>query len=77
MEIQIIGRSSSHFTRVSRNAQELLWYSMAAQVQLAIGTMVARLPADSVFFVKQSGRRGYPNPSRRSPLALAINGGTR
>ena len=37
---------------LSRNAQELLWHSMAAQVQLAIGTMVAKLPADNVFFVK-------------------------
>lgn len=37
---------------LSRNAQELLWHSMAAQVQLAIGTGVAKLPADNVFFVK-------------------------
>ena len=37
---------------LSRNAQELLWHSMTAQVQLAIGTMVAKLPADNVFFVK-------------------------
>lgn len=37
---------------LSRNAHELLWHSMTAQVQLAIGTIVAKLPADNVFFVK-------------------------
>jgi glutathione S-transferase len=42
---------------LSRNAQELLWHSMAAQVQLAIGTVVAKLPADNIYFVK--GRAGF------------------
>lgn len=37
---------------VSRNAQELVWHAMAAQVQLVMGTVLARLPADNVFFVK-------------------------
>ena len=37
---------------LSRNAQELLWHSMTAQVQLAIGTIVSKLPADNVFFTK-------------------------
>jgi glutathione S-transferase len=37
---------------VSRNAQELVWHAMAAQVQLVMGTAVAKLPADSVFFAK-------------------------
>jgi glutathione S-transferase len=37
---------------LSRNAHELLWHSMNAQVQLAIGLIVAKLPADNVFFTK-------------------------
>jgi glutathione S-transferase len=37
---------------VSRNAQELVWHGMAAQVQLVLGTLVAKLPADNVYFVK-------------------------
>jgi glutathione S-transferase len=37
---------------VSRNAQEFVWHAMAAQVQLVMGTMVAKLPADNVFFAK-------------------------
>lgn len=37
---------------VSRNAQELVAHAMAAQVQLAMGTVVAGLPADNVYFVK-------------------------
>ncbi len=44
-------------TTVSRNAQELVWHAMAAQVQLAFGTMVNELPADNLFFVK--GRAGF------------------
>lgn len=35
-----------------RNAQELVWQAMAAQVQLRIGIHVASLPADSIFFAK-------------------------
>ena len=42
---------------VSRNAQELVWHAMAAQVQLAFGTMVNELPADNLYFVK--GRAGF------------------
>lgn len=37
---------------LSRNAQELVWHCMAAQVQLVMGTVVGKLPADNVFFVK-------------------------
>jgi len=37
---------------VSRNAQELVWHCMAAQVQIIIGTVVGKLPADDVLFVK-------------------------
>jgi glutathione S-transferase len=37
---------------LSRNAQELVWHCMATQVQIIIGTMVNKLPADSPFFVK-------------------------
>lgn len=37
---------------ISRNAQELVWHAMSAQVQLVMGTVLARLPADNVFFMK-------------------------
>jgi glutathione S-transferase len=44
-------------TNLMRNAQELVWHAMAAQVQLVFGTLVAQLPADNLYFVK--GRQGY------------------
>jgi glutathione S-transferase len=37
---------------LSRNAQELVWHSMAAQVQLVLGTSVCKLPADNGYFTK-------------------------
>jgi glutathione S-transferase len=37
---------------LSRNAQELVWHCMAAQVQLVMGTVLAKLPADNLFFLK-------------------------
>lgn len=36
----------------ARNAQELTWHAMSAQVQLVFGTQVARLPAENVYFAK-------------------------
>lgn len=36
----------------SRNAHELVWHCMAAQVQILMGTHVGKLPADNVFFAK-------------------------
>jgi glutathione S-transferase len=36
----------------ARNAQELVWHAMQAQVQLAFGTQVAKLPVDSIYFTK-------------------------
>jgi len=42
---------------VSRNAQELVWHAMAAQVQLVVGTVVGKLPADNLYFTK--GRAGF------------------
>ncbi|WP_244754162.1 glutathione S-transferase family protein [Rhodanobacter sp. B2A1Ga4] len=36
----------------ARNAQELIWHAMQAQVQLGFGTQVAQLPADSIYFAK-------------------------
>jgi glutathione S-transferase len=36
----------------SRNAQELVWHCMAAQVQLIVGVLIGELPPDNVFFVK-------------------------
>jgi hypothetical protein len=37
---------------LSRNAQELVWHAMAAQVQLVMGTVLGKLPADNLFFAK-------------------------
>jgi glutathione S-transferase len=37
---------------ISRNAQELVWHSMTAQVQLIVGIMIGKLPADHIFFTK-------------------------
>jgi glutathione S-transferase len=37
---------------LSRNAQELVWHGMAAQVQIVMGTVVNALPADNPYFVK-------------------------
>jgi glutathione S-transferase len=37
---------------LARNAQELVWHCMATQVQLLIGTVIGKLPADNIFFVK-------------------------
>ena len=42
---------------VGRNAQELVWHGMAAQVQLVLGTIVGKLPADHGYFAK--GRAGF------------------
>lgn len=41
----------------ARNAQELVWHGMSTQVQLVMGTAVAKLPADNVFFTK--ARAGF------------------
>ena len=37
-----------------RNAQELVWQAMAAQVQLVIGVRIGKLPAESPFFAKMT-----------------------
>jgi glutathione S-transferase len=39
-----------------RNAQEMVWHAMAAQVQLVVGVRFSKLPTDNVLFAK--GRRG-------------------
>jgi len=36
----------------ARNAQELIWHSMSAQVQIVMGTRIAKLPIENVFFDK-------------------------
>lgn len=44
---------------LSRNAQELVWHVMGAQVQVVMGTLVNKLPADNGYFVKAvTGMRG-------------------
>lgn len=42
---------------MSCNAQELVWHSMAAQVQIVFGTEICKLPAANVYFVK--ARQGF------------------
>lgn len=42
---------------VSRNAQELVWHCMTAQVQIVFGTVLAKLPADNLYFEK--ARAGF------------------
>src|SRR6185295_17270467 len=37
---------------LSRNAQELVWHGMAAQVQLVMGASIGKLPAENVYFKK-------------------------
>ena len=37
---------------LSRNAQELVWHCAATQVQLVMGTVVNKLPADNPYFAK-------------------------
>lgn len=37
---------------LSRNAQELVWHCMAMQVQLVFGTVINKLPASNLYFVK-------------------------
>ena len=49
-------------TDLARNAQELVWHGMAAQVQIIFGTLVARLPADNIYFEK--GRQGFEGALR-------------
>jgi glutathione S-transferase len=39
-------------SNVSRNAQELVWHCMNAQVQIVFGTVIAKLPADNLYFEK-------------------------
>lgn len=44
---------------LARNAQELVWHCSTAQVQLAMGTIIAGLPQDNVYFVKaRTGMQG-------------------
>ncbi|MGO9593410.1 MAG: glutathione S-transferase family protein [Steroidobacteraceae bacterium] len=47
---------------MSRNAQELVWHAMGAQVQLVFGTIIGKLPADNVYFAK--GRAGFESSLR-------------
>lgn len=49
---------------VARNAQELVWHGMAAQVQLVFGTMIGKLPrlAEDIYFSK--GRAGFEGALR-------------
>lgn len=58
---------------LSRNAQTMVWHGMAAQVQLIIGTRVAKLPADNLYFAKS--RVGFAGSLRwledNLPAALA------
>ena len=37
---------------LARNAQELVWHAMATQVQIVMGTVINKLPADNPYFAK-------------------------
>jgi glutathione S-transferase len=37
---------------VSRNAQELVWHCMGAQVALVMGTVIGKLPVENIYFAK-------------------------
>jgi glutathione S-transferase len=39
-------------TSLQRNAQELVWHCMAAQVQIVLGTLVGKLPIENIYFEK-------------------------
>lgn len=47
---------------VLRNAQEMVWHAMAAQVQLVFGTVIGKLPAANIYFAK--GRAGFEGALR-------------
>lgn len=47
---------------LARNAQEMTWHAMAAQVQLVLGVSVGGLPADHPYFAK--GRAGLEGALR-------------
>lgn len=47
---------------ISRNAQSMVWDAMAVQVQIVMGTLVGKLPADNVYFVK--GLAGFAGALR-------------
>lgn len=49
-------------TDLARNAQELVWHGMSAQVQLVFGVVVAELPAENLYFSK--ARRGFEGALR-------------
>jgi len=42
---------------LSCNAQELVWHGMAAQVQIAFGVLICKLPEENVYFAK--ARKGF------------------
>jgi len=42
---------------LARNAQELVWHGMGAEVTLIFGTVVGSLPADNIYFAK--ARQGF------------------
>ncbi len=59
---------------VACNAQELVWHSMAAQVQLIFGTAIAKLPAENIYFTKASsgfaGALGWLDANLAQVLSL-------
>ena len=66
---------SPHVTPdLARNAQELVWHAMGAQVQLVVGLQLAGLPAGSLFFAKATrgltGALGWLDAHLDRALAL-------
>lgn len=57
----------------ARNAQELVWHAMQAQVQLGFGTQIAGLSPDSIYFVKAAAglRNALAWLDERAPPIIA------
>ena len=57
-----------------RNAQELVWHALAAQVQIVFGALISKLPADNLYFTK--GRAGFEGALRwlEEHLAQVLDG---
>ncbi|HEU4625823.1 MAG TPA: glutathione S-transferase family protein [Steroidobacteraceae bacterium] len=47
---------------LSRNAQEMVWHAMTAQVHIIMGTGIGKLPAENIYFAKM--RAGFEGALR-------------
>ena len=58
---------------LSRNAQELVWHCMQTQVQLVMGNLVGKLPAENVYFSKARAGMEHSLKWLDAHLADALN----